>query len=88
MTSKKLPIELKLENLQRQSFDYFLHEANPANGLVVDKTAADWPARIVATGLALAAYRSGGGARFHAPRCRCGAHAHYAAFFLEQCARL
>ena len=39
MTRKKLPIEMELEKLQQQSFDYFLHEANPANGLVVDKTA-------------------------------------------------
>ena len=59
MTSKRLPIELELQNLQRQSFDYFLHEANPANGLVVDKTASNWPASIAATGLALAAYPVG-----------------------------
>lgn len=45
-----------LHELQRQSFDYFLHETNPANGLVVDKTAANWPASIAATGLALASY--------------------------------
>lgn len=51
--------EAALETLQRQSFQYFLHEANPANGLIVDKTAADWPASIAATGLALAAYPVG-----------------------------
>ncbi len=45
-----------LEKLQRASFDYFLHETNPANGLVIDKTAPDWPASIAATGMALAAY--------------------------------
>lgn len=44
--------ELRL--LQRESFDYFLNEVNPANGLILDKTAADWPASIAATGLALA----------------------------------
>ena len=33
-----------------------MHETNPANGLVIDKTAADWPASIAATGLALACY--------------------------------
>ena len=33
-----------------------MHEANPANGLVLDKTAPDWPASIAATGFALAAY--------------------------------
>ena len=59
MTSKRLPIELELQNLQRQSFDYFLHETNPANGLIADKTAPDWPAIIAATGLALAAYPVG-----------------------------
>jgi len=45
-----------LDNLQRQSFSYFLNETNPDNGLVIDKTAADWPASIAATGFALAAY--------------------------------
>lgn len=46
--------ELRL--LQRESFDYFLNEVNPANGLILDKTAANWPASIAATGLALACY--------------------------------
>jgi hypothetical protein len=27
------------EILQRDSFSYFAHETNPANGLVIDKTA-------------------------------------------------
>jgi hypothetical protein len=48
--------DAELEALQRDSFRYFLHETNPRNGLVVDKTAADWPASIAATGLALAGY--------------------------------
>ncbi len=56
MIRKKLTVDGELEKLQRQSFDYFLHEANPANGLVIDKTAAGWPASIAATGLALACY--------------------------------
>jgi hypothetical protein len=51
--------EAELETLQREHFDYFIHEANPANGLIIDKTAADWPASIAATGLALAAYPIG-----------------------------
>ena len=59
MTRKKPPIDLTLQNLQRQSFDYFLHEANPDNGLIVDKTAPDWPASIAATGPTLAAYPVG-----------------------------
>ena len=37
-------------------FDYFLKETNPLNGLVIDKTAENWPASIAAIGLALACY--------------------------------
>jgi hypothetical protein len=48
--------DAELERLQRKSFSYFLHETNPDNGLVIDKTAANWPASIAATGFALAAY--------------------------------
>ena len=59
MSSKKLTIDAELEKLQRETFGYFLHETNPSNGLVIDKTAADWPASIAATGLALAAYPVG-----------------------------
>lgn len=46
----------ELQSLQRDTFDYFLKEANPSNGLILDKTAANWPASIAATGLALACY--------------------------------
>ena len=59
MSEKNLTIEAELEILQRESFSYFVHEANPANGLVIDKTAPDWPASIAATGFALAAYPAG-----------------------------
>src|SRR3984957_3387546 len=59
MSRKKPTIEAELETLQRESFCYFLHETNPANGLVKDKTAPDWPASIAATGFALAAYPVG-----------------------------
>ena len=53
----KKPIEdAELELLQQKSFSYFLNETNPTNGLVADKTAADWPASIAATGFALASY--------------------------------
>lgn len=52
-------IEAELESLQRESFSYFEHEVNPANGLVNDKTAESWPASIAATGFALAAYPIG-----------------------------
>ena len=56
MTGTRLSVDVELEILQRESFGYFLHETNPANGLVIDKTAPDWPASIAATGLALASY--------------------------------
>jgi len=59
MSRKKLIIESELAILQRESFSYFVHETNPANGLVTDKTAPDWPASIAATGFALAAYPVG-----------------------------
>src|SRR5487761_2076301 len=52
-------IEAELDLLQRESFSYFVHETNPVNGLVIDKTAPDWPASIAATGFALAAYPVG-----------------------------
>jgi hypothetical protein len=48
-----------LDEIQRGAFGYFLHETNPANGLVLDKTCADWPASIAAVGLALTAYPVG-----------------------------
>jgi hypothetical protein len=56
MSSPKLTAEAELEKLQHDSFDYFLHETNPVNGLVIDKTASNWPASIAAIGLALASY--------------------------------
>ncbi|MEO8142817.1 MAG: glucoamylase family protein [Betaproteobacteria bacterium] len=55
----KAASDADLEKLKRESFGYFLHEVNPANGLVIDKTEPDWPASIAATGLALAAYPIG-----------------------------
>ena len=48
--------DAELHKLQRETFGYFMHETNPVNGLVIDKTAADWPASIAATGLALTCY--------------------------------
>ena len=46
----------ELEELRHRSFNYFVQKTNPANGLVYDKSAPDWPASIAATGLALACY--------------------------------
>jgi hypothetical protein len=48
-----------LEAIQRGAFGYFLHESNRANGLVLDKTGAGWPASIAAVGLGLTAYPVG-----------------------------
>ncbi|AMO94829.1 glucoamylase family protein [Collimonas fungivorans] len=56
MKRKALTTAAELDMLQRESFSYFMHETNLENGLVVDKTATDWPASIAAVGLALAAY--------------------------------
>ena len=56
MSGMKPTVDAVLEKLQRETFGFFLHETNPANGLVIDKTAPDWPASIAATGLALACY--------------------------------
>jgi len=56
MSAAELSDDGQLEKLQRETFGYFLHEANPINGLIVDKTAVGWPASIAATGLGLATY--------------------------------
>ena len=48
-----------LDSLQRDAFGYFLHENNPANGLVIDKTQRGAPASIAAVGFALAVYPVG-----------------------------
>ena len=45
--------------LQRESFDYFIHESSPINGLVLDKSREGWPASIAAIGLALGGYPVG-----------------------------
>jgi hypothetical protein len=52
-------VEDELQELQRESFSYFIHEASLENGLILDKTEKNWPASIAATGLALAAYPIG-----------------------------
>ena len=56
MKNNNLSTEADLEKLQRQSFNYFLYETNPTNGLVIDRNGAGWPASIAATGFALASY--------------------------------
>ena len=51
--------EQKIETLQRLTFDYFLKETNPQNGLVPDNTRQGSPCSITPTGFALAAYPVG-----------------------------
>jgi hypothetical protein len=53
-----------LEALQRATFNYFVHETNPLNGLVIDKTKPGAPASIAAVGLALSSYPVGVERRF------------------------
>lgn len=48
-----------MESLQRKTFNYFIYETNPVNGLVVDKTQKRAPSSIAAVGLALSAYPVG-----------------------------
>jgi hypothetical protein len=48
-----------LDAVQRGAFDYFLDQTNRANGLVRDKTRADWPSSIAAVGVGLTAYPVG-----------------------------
>lgn len=59
MNGREPTTDADLEKLQRETFGYFLHETNPANGLVIDKNEPGWPASIAATGLALACYPVG-----------------------------
>src|SRR4249919_769057 len=56
MPSNQAVSDAQLQHMQKRAFAYFLHETNPANGLVRDKTAPSWPSSIAATGLALACY--------------------------------
>ncbi len=51
--------ESRLDTLQRHAFEYFLHETNPANGLVADTSHPGATASIAATGFGLAAYPVG-----------------------------
>ena len=50
----RLPTDQELARLQRTTVLYYLHESNPDNGLVRDKTDPNAPCSIAAVGLALA----------------------------------
>jgi hypothetical protein len=49
-----------LSALQEDAFTYFVHQTNPTNGLVLDKSREGWPASMAAVGPALASYPVGG----------------------------
>ena len=51
--------EERLDTLQRQAFDYFLHQTSPLTGLVADKSQHGCDASIAAVGFALASYPVG-----------------------------
>jgi Uncharacterized protein conserved in bacteria len=51
--------EALLDEVQRETFEYFLHEVNERNGLVADCTRPGWPCSIAATGFGLASYPVG-----------------------------
>jgi hypothetical protein len=59
MDADALSDDALLEDVQRETFGYFLHEVNDRNGLVADCTRPGWPCSIAATGLALASYPVG-----------------------------
>src|SRR4030095_14876659 len=50
----RLPIDRDLNLLQLSTVLYYLHETNPDNGLVRDKTDPNGPVSIAAVGMALA----------------------------------
>jgi hypothetical protein len=51
--------EEMLGNLQRETFDYFLHEVNPVTGLIADSTQPGSPSSIAVAGMAISAYIAG-----------------------------
>ena len=59
MTAAHQTDDEMLDQVERETFEYFLRETNPDNGLVSDSTQPGWPCSITATGLALAAYPIG-----------------------------
>ncbi len=51
--------EAMLQHVQRQTFGYFLHEANPVNGLMRDSSRKGAPSSVASVGFALSAYPVG-----------------------------
>jgi len=59
MSSEESINEQTLDRLQRAAFGYFLHAANPANGLIADNSRPSSPASIGVVGFALSTYPVG-----------------------------
>ena len=55
-SNEQLTDRLTLDSVQRASFEYFLREVNPANGLVADTSRAGSPASIAVCGFAMSCY--------------------------------
>lgn len=70
-------------DIQRLSFEYFLKEANPENGLIADRNAQ---ARIAAVGLAWRVLSRRCRARFHNAHRRRRADIGHASLLLERAA--
>lgn len=51
--------ERMLDDIQRETFAYFVNETEPSTGLVADCTRPGWPCSIAATGMALSCYPVG-----------------------------
>ncbi len=56
VTDKQFTDAGMLDQLQRETFDYFLNEVNPLTGLIADKTAPGFPSSIAVTGMAITVY--------------------------------
>ncbi|HMG83041.1 MAG TPA: glucoamylase family protein [Ferruginibacter sp.] len=48
-----------LNSLQRETFDYFVHQVDPVTGLTVDKTQPGFPSSIAVVGMGIASYIAG-----------------------------
>jgi hypothetical protein len=48
-----------LDNLQRETFDYFIEQMNPVTGLIADKTQPGFPSSIAVVGMGITAYIAG-----------------------------
>ena len=83
----RLPSDEELGRLQLTTLQYYLHESNPANGLIRDKTDPRAPSSIAAIGLALSTIPVLVERGVICPRVRPGVGAEAAALLPRQPAR-